>query len=222
MKRELVIAAYDKPLDWVSQVNKDVKITVYRKGEVMPLGENEIKLEPNVGRCVHSFFTHMYNNYDNLADYTFFVQDFPFDHWGNLIEIINGSDEDISNKATLKFDGYYGYHNNTMGTAWSLPISYQFGNGNALQCFSDGFPQDRNPNINVNKYWDLLIAYPVAPPAVYEFMPGGHFVITREQIHKNTKEQYKKILELLENDVTAPWMIERLECYIFSYKYRLK
>lgn len=219
--RELVIAAYDKELSWLKGVNPNIKITVYRKGDVLSLSDNEVRLEPNLGRCVHTFFTHIYNNYDNLADYTFFAQDFPFDHWGNLLEILNGPDYAIADKATLLFEEYYGYHNNTLGTAWQMPQSVQLGRGHALMCNSNGYPQDHNPNINVDKYWHILFELPDAPP-VYEFIPGGHFAITKEQLRKNTKEQYKKIIELLENDVTAPWMIERLEGYIFNTKFKLK
>ena len=33
MTREIVIAAYDKYLDWLDKFNSDIKVTVYRKGE---------------------------------------------------------------------------------------------------------------------------------------------------------------------------------------------
>jgi hypothetical protein len=219
MTKELVVAAYDKPLDWLLNINNDVKISIYRKGNLSTV-DNEIHIEPNVGRCVHSFFHHIYTNYNNLSDFTFFVQDFPFDHWGNLIEIINGPVEDISSKATLRINGYYGYHNNTLGTAWSMPKVKQFENGNALVCYSNGAPQDLNPNINVDSFW--LELFEGQPPIEYEFMPGGHFVITKEQLQSRPQNFYKKIKTMLENNITAPWMIERLECYIFDTKYKIK
>ena len=84
MRKELVIAAYDKDLSWVKSLNDDVKITIYRKG-INNNDDNEIFLEVNKGRCVHSFFNHILTNYDNLSDYTFFVQDYPFDHWEKRI-----------------------------------------------------------------------------------------------------------------------------------------
>ena len=70
--KEIVIAAFDKELSWISGLNPDIQQTIYRKGDVLPLAEGEILIEPNLGRCVHSFFHHIYTNYDNLADYTFF------------------------------------------------------------------------------------------------------------------------------------------------------
>ena len=33
MTRELVIAAYDRYLDWLDKLSPEIKITVYRKGE---------------------------------------------------------------------------------------------------------------------------------------------------------------------------------------------
>jgi hypothetical protein len=216
--KEIVVAAYDKSTDWLAGVNNEIKKTVYRKSNVLPLTDGETLIEPNLGRCVHSFFNHIYTNYDNLADHTFFVQDYPFDHWGDLIEVINGNLDDIKNKASLVIDGYYGFHNNTLGTAWNMPESKTF-NGRALQCLSNGHPQDTNPLINVDKYWFLLFNE-IQAPLIYEFIPGGHFVITKEHARLRSKEFYKKITELLIDDITAPWMIERLECYIFDTRFK--
>ena len=52
MTRELVIAAYDKYLDWLDRLNSDIKVTVYRKGvyrkgEKEKQRENKIKIKPN-------------------------------------------------------------------------------------------------------------------------------------------------------------------------------
>ena len=223
MKKELVVAAYDKDLSWVSKLNDDVKVTIYRKGDVIPLSDNEILIAPNVGRCVHTFFNHIYNNYNNLSDYTFFCQDFPFDHWGNMIEIINGDVGLLDKTAELTIGGYYGYHNNTFGTAWTLhgmsPTQHH-GKGSVLTCLSNGQPQDKNPSINVDRYWGSLFNSPI--PNSYEFIPGGHFTITKEHIHLRTIEFYKSVVSLLEDDINSPWIIERLECYIFNSLYKTK
>ena len=41
MTREIVIAAYDKYLDWLDKFNSDIKVTVYRKGEDAKQREDE-------------------------------------------------------------------------------------------------------------------------------------------------------------------------------------
>ena len=220
MLKEIVIAAYDKPTDWVSMLNDNIKRTIYRKGNVKPLGDNEILIEPNLGRCVHTFFNHIYSNYYNLSDYTFFVQDYPFDHWGDIIEVINNDSTQLSSTASLTIGGYYGYHNNKLGSAWNLSLSQQFGSGKVLVCLSDGRPQDIDNSIDVDKYWDILFNEP--KPLTYEFIPGGHFAITKEHVHLRSRDFYKKITDLLIEDSSSPWMIERLECYIFNPNYKSK
>jgi hypothetical protein len=192
---------------------------VYRKGDEPAERDSEIRIESNKGRCVHSFFNHIYTNYDNLSDITFFGQDWPFDHWEDIVEVVNKGTEE--SRCQLKIGGYYGFHFNTItvpsplgGTMWALSPSKQHGEGRVLVCQSNGYPQDSNPNINVDKYWELL--FTDEKPSEYEFMPGGHFGITREHAQLRSKEFYKKICDLLLEDESAPWMIERLECYIFN------
>jgi len=219
MTRELVIAAYDRYLDWLDKLNPEIKVTVYRKGEEEKQRENEIKIEPNKGRCVHSFFNHIYTNYDNLSDITFFAQDYPFDHWEDVIEVVNNNTED--SRCQLKIGGYYGFHFNTItvpsplgGSMWALSSSTHHGEGRVLTCQSNGAPQDSNPNIDVDRYWNRF--FNQAPPAQYEFIPGGHFGITKEHAKLRSKDFYKHIADFLLEEDVAPWIIERLECYIFN------
>jgi hypothetical protein len=219
MKRELVISAYDNYLDWLDKLNPEVKITVYRKGDNKQERDGEILIQPNKGRCVHTFFNHIYTNYDSLSDITFFAQDYPFDHWEDIITVINEGQEKF--KCQLNIGGYYGFHYNTItvpspkgGIMWNLSPSKMHPSGKVLVCKSNGYPQDSNPNINVDKYWSLL--FTDEKPDEYEFMPGGHFGITREHAQKRSKEFYKKIVDYLIEDENSPWMIERLECYIFN------
>ena len=76
MQKELVISAFVRDTSWVNKINKDVSIKKYKKGKNLNL-DDEIYIENNVGRDVHTFFYHILNNYDNLADITFFSQDYP-------------------------------------------------------------------------------------------------------------------------------------------------
>ena len=219
MTREIVIAAYDRYLDWLGKLNPEIKVTVYRKGEEEKQIEDEIKIELNKGRCVHTFFNHIYTNYDNLSDITFFAQDWPFDHWEDIVEVINNNTEE--SRCQLKIGGYYGFHFNTIrvpsplgGSMWALSPSTHHGEGRVLICQSNGAPQDSNPNIDVDRYWSRF--FNQAPPTQYEFMPGGHFGITKQHAQLRSKEFYKHIADFLLEEEVAPWIIERLECYIFN------
>jgi len=219
MSKEIVIAAYDRYLDWLDNLNSDTKQTVYRKGFETAQRDSEIKIELNKGRCVHTFFNHIYSNYDNLSDITFFAQDWPFDHWEDIIEVINNDTQE--SRCQLKIGGYYGFHFNTItvpsplgGTMWALSPSTHHGEGRVLICQSNGSPQDSNPNINIDRYWNRF--FNQALPTQYEFIPGGHFGITKEHAQLRSKEFYKHVTDFLLEEEVAPWIIERLECYIFN------
>jgi len=66
---EIVIARYDEKLLWC--YNYKDYITIYNKGEDNMIYPN-IKLE-NKGHGIGTILTHIINNYDNLADVTFFT-----------------------------------------------------------------------------------------------------------------------------------------------------
>lgn len=223
MTRELVVAAYDNYLTWLDLIDPEVKITIYRKGDEEPQWDDEIILTPNKGRCVHTFFNHIYTNYNNLSDITFFAQDYPFDHWEDIVEVINDNTE--SKRCQLQIGGYYGFHFNSItvpsqkgGIMWNLSPSQHHGTGNVLICNSDGSPQDKNPSIDVDKYWSQF--FNCLPPTRYEFMPGGHFGITKDHAQLRPREFYKQVVDLLLKEEVAPWIIERLECYIFNPTYK--
>jgi beta-1,4-mannosyl-glycoprotein beta-1,4-N-acetylglucosaminyltransferase len=222
--KEIVVAAYNRNLSWLNDIS-DIKKTVYRKG--IKVNDNEIVIEQNVGRDVHTFFHHIYTNYDNLSDLTYFVQDYPFDHCENLIDIINN--DSYKENAVLNIGGYYGFHYNTLSNTiilegvpnypmLNLPDT-NIGEGKSLTCLSNGYPHEAHKNVNLDKYWNIL--FNKDKPTVYEFIPGGHFCIKKEQILLRSRDFYKKIVDLLLNDPDAPWMIERLECYIFNPKYKI-
>lgn len=205
MEKELVIAAYDRDYGWKQYINEDVKITVYNKNQ-NTLKEGEILLTPNVGRDVHTFFNHIIENYDNLSDYTFFSQDEPFDHVNNIIALVNGDPEYWRKWALIKEDGYWCF--NTLYTR-------------ILECDRHGRPQHTfEPDFDIDPIWEQLFDEPI--PEIYEFVASGHFLITKEKVQKRPIEFYKKVRTILEQQENSPWIIERLENYIFNNNYKVK
>jgi hypothetical protein len=69
---EIVVSRYSENISWAKKYNNF--ITLYNKGD--DLIENSIRLN-NIGREAHSYLYHIVNNYNNLAEYTCFLQD-PF------------------------------------------------------------------------------------------------------------------------------------------------
>jgi hypothetical protein len=100
------------------------------------------------------------------------------------------------------------------GRMWNLSLSNHHGTGKVLVCQSNGQPQDSSPGIDVDRYWEMLFDDPT--PMNYEFMPGGHFGITRDHARLRTRDFYGRVCKILLEEDAAPWNIERLECYIFN------
>lgn len=198
MTKEVVIAAYDKNYNWTVLL-ENANAIIYLKGpgkrKIIPTVP-EILIEPNVGRDVHTFYYHIVNNYNNLADYTFFSQDFPFDHVANYTEIING-DINTWNK----------YSKQTLEGCWFFNTWCDI-----TECDQSGYPN--HGGLSIKKTWDKL--FMTECPAKINFVPAGHFCASKETIHKKPVSFYTKLLDLFTVDSTLPWIIERLNPYIFS------
>jgi len=81
----IVVARYNENIEWTKQYQN---VIIYNKGSKIDGNYNEIMLE-NIGREGHTYYKHIYDNYDNLNDYTIFLQGDPFDHSPEIIQIIN-------------------------------------------------------------------------------------------------------------------------------------
>jgi hypothetical protein len=209
MNKELVIAAYQRDYDWVNYINPDVKITIYRKGSSRGSRE-EIQIENNVGQDVHTFFHHIIQNYNDLADYTFVSQDFPFDHCSYYIDMINSNPNIWNNVAKQHHEGY-----------WAFSDASALNGATTLKCWPDGLPHHTHTDpLRLDSLWAEL--FDCETPGMYEFVPAGHFCVTKEQILTRSLDFYKKLLILLETRNNCPYEVERLEPYIFNSKYTSK
>lgn len=213
MKKELVIAAYQRDYGWVKYINHNVKVTAYRKGQRSE-DPREVYIENNVGQDVHTFFYHIVTNYNNLSDVTFFSQDYPFDHVNNYIDVINGNDTYWDLVSKLKIDGYWAF---STGTAlnWEPHMPKEAYTGYSLICDTTGAPHHRPSTLNVDTLWTQIFNDPI--PEKYEFVPAGHFCATRDTIHSRSKKFYENLLSILESPRSfCPYEVERLEKYIFD------
>jgi hypothetical protein len=86
IKCELVVARYNEDLEWLKQIPKDIKITVYNKG-LENINIPYIKL-PNIGRESHTYLQHIITNYNNLADQTIFCQGDSIFHSPDFLNLL--------------------------------------------------------------------------------------------------------------------------------------
>lgn len=196
MNKELVLAVYNHDYGWISEINNNVRITKYTKNE-SNIKNDEILIKPNIGRDVHTFFNHIVTKYGSLSDYTFFSQDRIFDHVSNYSEIINGDVSTLNKFARQNF-----------GECWFFDTQWDC----TLSCNRNGDPH--HSGLNITTVWRQLFSNPI--PETFYFTPAGHFCVTKEHIHRYPKEFYMKIRKILEENPQAPWIIERLESYIFG------
>jgi len=82
---EVVVSRYNENIDWTRRIENAV-VTIYNKGGDIS-GFDTIQL-PNVGREGHTYYHHIVSRYDNLAEYTAFLQGNPFDHSPHLMQNI--------------------------------------------------------------------------------------------------------------------------------------
>ena len=184
----IVVARYTEPLEWTKQFSN---IIIYNKGSPLPYDFNQ-KFLINVGREGHTYYKHIYDNYDNLADYTIFLQGNPFDHSPNIISNLNK------------------YINNT-----DLSIDFEFLSELVLNCNLSGCPYHSGiPLIDTyEKIFGERKEY-----MEFKFGAGAQFIVSKKKILQRPKEFYLKIVEMLGNDISPMegFVIERFHTLIFT------
>jgi hypothetical protein len=184
----IVIARYNENIDWSIQFPN---VLIYNKGELIKNCDNQILLE-NVGTICHTYYKYIYDNYDNLENYTIFLKGNPF---------IDSPD------ALLNIWNYINDKN--------LDINFNYISEKIINCNLSGCYYDMSlPLIDV--YEKLFNERKTNMPFIFGI--GSQFIVSREQIHKRPKEFYLKIINLL-NYSECPieaFVIERFHKLIFS------
>jgi hypothetical protein len=187
---EVVVSRYKEDIAWTSDIRKDAKITVYNKffQESNPLS--------NVGREPHTYLYHIINNYDNLEDYTAFLQGHPFDHDPDILSKINNFNITISDN--IMFFGPMGMERM-----------------NACVC------DQRHPHgLPIYYFFDLLFGLKAGKYDHFNFFAGAQFVVHKNTIQNRPKKFYEFLMKFLSYDVhpIEGYIIERLWLYIMSKK----
>jgi hypothetical protein len=86
---EVVVAKHKEDVSWVEKLK--YKVTIYNKDELdNHLYENNLL---NYGKDAQTHLYHIIKNYNNLSEYTIFLQGHPFDHHcETCVEFINNFD----------------------------------------------------------------------------------------------------------------------------------
>jgi hypothetical protein len=186
MRITIVVSRYNENIDWTKQFSD---VIIYNKGEKIP---NTIRL-PNVGKEGHTYYKHICDNYDNLADYTIFLQGFPFDHSPNVISNIKK------------------YIDNP-----NLDIEFEYLSEMIINCNLTGCKYHSNLPL-IDTYEKLFGERKNAMD--FQFGAGAQFIVSKKCILKRPKSFYSKIVEMLQTSVNPieGYVIERFHKIIFEH-----
>lgn len=185
MSISIVVARYNENIDWTHQFSN---VIVYNKGE--PIQEETITLD-NVGRETHTYYKHIYDNYDNLSDYTIFLQGHPFDHSPNIITRLH-----------------------TILNTTDLNTDFEFLSETILDCNLSGCKY--HPGLPLIETYKGIFNTGKTDLR-FTFGAGAQFIVSKKQILKRSKEFYLNIINMLDKK-THPieaWVIERFHGLIF-------
>jgi hypothetical protein len=188
MTFSIVVARYNENVEWTKQFSN---VIIYNKGYKLSNGFNEILLS-NIGREGHTYYKHIYDNYDNLTDYIIFLQGNPFDHSPNIIYNLN---KYVNNK--------------------DLNIYFEFLSEKILDCNLSGCRYHKGLPL-IKTYENLFNIR--KNDMKFQFGAGAQFIVSKMQILQRPKEFYLKIIELLDKNINPieGYVIERFHKLIFN------
>jgi hypothetical protein len=188
----IIVARYNENVEWTKQFPN---VIIYNKGSKLDNNYNEVFLN-NVGRESHTYYKYICDNYDNLAEYTIFLQGSPFDHSPNIISNLTNLTKYINNK--------------------ELSIDFEFLSEqihhSSLDIECTRYWQCKN----IHKNWERVFGVNIDNQECV-FGAGAQFIVSKKKILKNTKEFYENIMKMLDYDIDPleGYDIERFHKYIF-------
>jgi hypothetical protein len=221
--KQLVVAKYREDVSWLSQVN--IPTIVYDKcPEVRPdieLPHVEFVESPNIrnGREAHSYLSHIVQNYDNLADVTFFVQGDPFVHSPRLWERL---ELDYSDTASLSVQ-YSEGHPSLEVKEKDTVIMHE----GIVSRYGNAYTYTNNPHYH-NKRWLEMIWMKLFPahalPKQFLYGYGAQWAVPRRRIVHRSQLFYDYCFREIssESSIMTAWAFEVLWYYIFQNNKKYK
>lgn len=184
---DIVVARYKENLDWVKKVPSFFNVKIYNKYE----GEN---LLPNVGRESHTYLHHIVKNYDNLPEFTVFVQGNPLEHSKDFFNLLN-------KKEILDSHNFY------VGLSDGL-----------ITCDENGRPHCGKDHLPMGKLFEWIFNEP--SPEVFICNSAGQFRVTRDLIRSVPKNIYERALLSVSYDINPieGFCMERMWLTMFGHR----
>ena len=196
--RELVVSVYKEKIEWIIKRQQIVgdreKISAYVKSD-----RNDFKFAdklPNIGRESHTYIYHIIKNYNNLADFTTFVQGGPFFHF-------HGPDN-----PNLEFFNFV-----------EQPVhDYNpLGDFAMTDCFGRPFS---HWDVDLFPVWDRLFEGNMPHRFFANF--GAQFIVSRSVIQNRSLEFWQELYRMHDEIEYLPWALEIMWYYVFDPRYKSK
>ena len=211
MKYQTVIIRYNEDISWAN--NLKYPAIVYNKGEDVISKHPVVKLK-NLGMYVASQLYHCIDNYDNLADWTFFVQGHPWDGMFEQSHELRGFKNDVRDFEYFYFSGppdqqaSMNFFRQKIGNTYEQPPNYnQRHHGFFIKYTHTWYEwlDEIDPNKKID--WNEPV----------RFYKNGHITLSKEAIRSNPKEWYIKLLDFWKYDVPClEWYAESSHNFIFN------
>ena len=187
----MVVSRYNESITWANDFKN---VIIYNKSNHHLNTIHPVVSLPNVGREGHTFYTHIVKKYEDLTDYTIFLQGNPFDHFPQLKQLIHQLTQHM-------FDTSISFY----------PLSTS-----SLHCSLDGC--EYHEGLPLKQVFQRLFKTNTLPQKTFHFFPGGQFIVSKQQIKQRPKSFYEMIVSLLssECDPIEGYVIERFLPLIFS------
>jgi hypothetical protein len=188
MKSQIIISKYNEDISWVKQIdNEEAEIFIYNKGtKITEKYSPRVKVLDlkNIGREAHTYLHHIVSNYEGLPEKIIFTQAHPNDHVSenfksDFFDFLNSPDEFryfSKNILEMRIDQDGVEESGILnGSFWR--------NKHSLESCCVTVPFELIPKIESKKWL---------------FGTGAIFGVSRELILKNSKEFYRRSLDILE------------------------
>lgn len=196
LKRELVVAVYKDNIDWLIERKnqfKDLeKISAYNKYDRNDF--EYVNQLPNIGRESQTYLYHIITNYNDLADFTTFVQGNPFPH----LHLYDNPSVDIFNFNCEPIHDFYALGDFAMTDGMGRPFSHW--------------------DVDLFPIWERLFYGDM--PLRFFANYGAQFIASRDLLLSRSLDFYVELMRCHVDYNHAPWACEIMWYFIFDPRYK--
>jgi hypothetical protein len=188
---DIVIARYEEDLSWLKNLSPEYsKLYIYNKGSPITVEMPNVHIEalPNLGRESHTYLYHVIDNYNNLADMTFFL---PGSVWATerkrqkFVRILTKSKVDFKSTITGITDKSF------------INAEKEFKIDSYTVTNKENRKKNPDTRLDKSEYRPLAVwfskHFPNESPTCMSY--NGIMAVTRESIQKRPIEFYKNLLD---------------------------